>query len=114
MRTKTLHIEIENNPAHLNEEDLTLTKQVIEEQGWTCQVVDQELLRKGPWEIWFHVASEVSDPETSERLKVFGRHILAVMRARIAARGDATPRRVRILDEREQLLWPPDLTRDEE
>ena len=46
-----MHLEIEDDPAHLTDDDLAILGQLAEAEGWTYEVVEQELLRKGLWEV---------------------------------------------------------------
>lgn len=109
-----MHLEIEDDPAHLTDDDLAILGQLAEAEGWTYEVVEQELLRKGLWEVWMHLASELEDPETREQLIVFGRHATLVLKRRFAVHGGTPPRRVRIIDDRGELASSPDLSNDEE
>lgn len=103
------HVRVERDPLHLTEEDLLAVCAAIESEGWTSEVVEQELLRKGPFEVFFHVLDFVASDENYERIERMARYLTTLITQRQVLRGESAQRTIRGTrwqDENGAVLWP--------
>lgn len=97
--------------THLTDEDLAFIQQLLAEEGWTSEVIEPEIHRKGAWEVWLHVGVDtVLGEDSLARLREMCRYITAAVTHRKALRGETPPRRTRAVGERGEPLAPADLT----
>lgn len=103
------HIRIERS-VHLTDEDLDFVQHILEQEGWTSEVIEPEILRKAAWELWLHVGDTVLGEDGLPRLREMCRYIKAAVAHRVELRGETPPRRVRAVDKKGEVLAPADLT----